>query len=181
MMKNILAFSASNSHNSINRQLLHVAISKIEGHHIHLADIRDYPMPLYSGDEEQLQGFPDAVKKLSLAFLQADAFVIAIPEHNGSMPAVFKNTIDWLSRFVPKDASLFGNKPVLLLSTSPGVRGGSTNLQTLRQIMPYWGAVVSGTFSLGDFYQTYVGGNLVPDQDHSLNTYIQQFSDCLLS
>jgi len=174
-MKNILAFSASNSTNSINLQLLSAAIGKLAGHEIQETDIRDYPMPMYSTVLEELEGFPETAKQLQSKFIQADAFVIAIPEHNGSMPAVFKNVIDWLSRLVGGGAPLFGDKPVLLMSTSPGPRGGITNLQTLTQIMPYWGADVSGTFSLGSFYENFSDGQLSEDKDQQLSEAIQKF------
>ena len=178
-MKNILAFSASNSKNSINKQLLTTAITQLEEYAIVKTDIRDYPMPLYSIDRENEDGFPESARELYAQFQQMDAFVIATPEHNGSMPAVFKNTIDWLSRLADSDIPLFGNKPVLLLSASPGPRGGATNLQTLTQIMPYWGADISGAFSLGSFYDNYSDGQLTAVEDQHLNEVMGEFVDKL--
>jgi len=178
-MKNILTFSASNSSNSINRQLLNAAVSKIAGQEVQETDIRDYPMPMYSTDLELQQGFPETAKVLRAQFAQADAFIFSIPEHNGSMPAVFKNVIDWLSRLADQENPLFASKPVLLLSTAPGPRGGMTNLQTLTQIMPFWGADVRGSFSLGSFQEHLSEGKLSADKDRQLSDTIQGFVSAL--
>ena len=174
-MKNVLAISASNSAESINRQLLTVAVKKITASAVNTVDIRDYPMPMYSSDLEGESGFPDTAKQLHDLFSQVDAFVISTPEHNGSMPAVFKNMIDWLSRMVSAESTLFSGKPVLLISTSPGPRGGATNLQTLTQIMPYWGGDIRGSYSLGSFYENFSDGCLIAGEDQKLSDLIDEF------
>ncbi len=147
---------ASNSSKSINRTLLDVVSEKIPHHQLTRVEVGDYAMPIFSSDIEEQQGFPETVKQVKALFDQHDAFIIASPEHNGSMPAVFKNFIDWLSRI--NETPMFAKKPVLLLSTSPGTRGGATNLQNLTHIMPYWGADVRDSFSVGSFYQNYTDG-----------------------
>ena len=174
-MKNIVAFSASNSNHSINRALLAIACESICGQRIINVDIRDYPMPIYSIDLQNNDGFPDTTLALKELFASADAFVIATPEHNGSMPAVFKNTIDWLSRMATKEAPIFGNKPVLLLSTSPGPNGGATNIKTLIQLMPWWGAKVAHHYSLGRFQEHVNENTLAPQEQLRLENIIDQF------
>lgn len=52
----------------------------------------------------------------------ADGVVIVTPEYNYSIPGVLKNAIDWASR--PAYASVFKDKPCLLVSTSGGALGG---------------------------------------------------------
>ena len=42
------------------------------------------------------------------------------PEYNNSIPGVFKNAIDWLSRPPADIARVFGGKPVALIGASPG-------------------------------------------------------------
>lgn len=172
-MKTILAFSASNSAHSINLQLLNTAIEKISAHSVLAIDIRDYPMPMYSIDKENDEGFPETTRELHAQFAVVDAFIFAIPEHNGSMPAVFKNTMDWLSRVGNRENPLLGGKPVLLLSTSPGPRGGATNLQTLTHIMPFWGADIRGSFSLGSFYEHFSDSQLSAEKEQQLNRVVQ--------
>ena len=81
-----------------------------------------------------------------------DAVIIACPEHNGAMPAAFKNLIDWGSRYANTQShKLFGDKPVLLLSTSPGPNGGASNLALLAQLLPFQGANIVGQYSRGSY------------------------------
>jgi chromate reductase, NAD(P)H dehydrogenase (quinone) len=180
IMKKILTVSASNSTNSINRTLLELASSKIEGHDVAMLDIRDYPMPFFSLDREATEGHPETAKQVRALFAQYDAFIIASPEHNGSIPAEFKNLLDWVSRLGDLQNPMFAtNKPVLLLSASPGPRGGATNLQTLTQIMPFWGADVRGSFSLGSFYDYFVDGKLHTEKEHALTSTVTAFINSL--
>ncbi|GAA6184004.1 MULTISPECIES: NAD(P)H-dependent oxidoreductase [Alteromonadaceae] len=179
-MKKILTVSASNSKNSINRTLLELASSKIEGHEVAMLDIRDYPMPFFSLDREQGEGYPETAKQVRALFAEYDAFIISSPEHNGSIPAEFKNLIDWVSRLGDLQNPMFAtNKPVLLLSTSPGPRGGATNIQTLAQLLPFWGADVKGSFSLGSFYEHYVDGKLSTEKDQELTNTVTAFVNAL--
>lgn len=174
-MKKICTFSASNSADSINRILLNIAAKKITVHEINAIDIRDYPMPMYSLDKENEDGFPATATQLRAIFSEHDAFIIAIPEHNGSMPAVFKNAIDWLTRLTDQQHAIFASKPVFLLSTSPGATGGSSNLKNLTQLMPWWGADVRGSFSLGSFYDNVSEGQLSLDHDRQLCGKMTEF------
>lgn len=179
-MKKILTISASNSKNSINKTLLELASSKIEGHKVTMLDILDYPMPFFSLDREESEGHPENAKKIRALFAEYDAFIIACPEHNGSMPAEFKNLIDWVSRLRDLQNPMFASKkPVLLLSTSPGPNGGATNIQTLTQLMPWWGADVKGSFCLGSFFDYFVDGKLNTEKDQELTSSVTDFINTL--
>ncbi len=80
-------------------------------------------IPLYDGDVEAERGVPDQVTALKDVVVAADGLLLVTPEYNNSMPGVFKNAIDWLSR-PPKDAGqVFGDKPVALMGATPGVGG----------------------------------------------------------
>jgi chromate reductase len=176
ILTKILTVSASNSKNSINRMLLELASSKIEGHDVAMLDIRDYPMPFFSLDREESEGHPETAKQVRALFAEYDAFIIASPEHNGGIPAEFKNLIDWVSRLGDLQNPMFATKkPVLLLSTSPGPNGGATNLQTLSQLMPWWGADIKGTYSLGRFYDYFVDGKLNAEKDQELTNVVTAF------
>jgi len=176
MMKKILTVSASNSKNSINRTLLALASSKVVGHEVAMLDIRDYPMPFFSVDREESEGHPETAKQVRALFAEYDAFIISSPEHNGGMPAEFKNVIDWVSRLGDLQNPMFATKkPVLLLSTSPGPNGGATNIQTLTQLMPWWGADIKGSYSLGSFYDYFVDGKLDPEKDQELTKSVTAF------
>jgi len=161
-MKKILAFSGSNSVNSINQQLVTIAGAFIEKAEVETINLRDYPAVIYGTEEESTNGFPDTIKALHEKMLQADGYLISSPEHNGSIPAVFKNTIDWLSRMGGKT---FNDKPTVFLATSPGARGGASVLAHLLAITPYQGANVIGGHGVGSYFDKVVDGELVAGTD----------------
>jgi len=76
-------------------------------------------IPLYDGDLESSQGVPPPVSALKDAIAAADGLLLATPEYNNSIPGVFKNTIDWLSRPSADIQRVFGGKPVALMGASP--------------------------------------------------------------
>src|SRR3546814_6190643 len=92
-----LAFSGSNSMFSINQEVI-----KYSTQFVHLScdimDLRAYEIPMFSIDEEQKKGFSNELMELYDTLISYDAYIIAIPEHNGNFPAFFKNIIDWLDR-----------------------------------------------------------------------------------
>ena len=77
-------------------------------------------IPLYDGDVEAAEGIPAAVNALKDAIAAADGLLLVTPEYNNSMPGVFKNAIDWLSRPSADIKRVFGNLPVALVGASPG-------------------------------------------------------------
>lgn len=161
----ILAIAGSNSENSINRQLVaHAAgLSRYEATVLDLTGFDD--VPIYSPARQQRDGFPAEIQEL-FALIQAhDGILLASPEYNGSMPAVLKNVIDWLSRIEMK---FLGNKPVLAMATSPGPNGGGTNLKNLLSLLPWWGAQLTGSYSLGKFYEHMSAGQLSNEETQKL-------------
>ena len=153
-MKKILAFSGSSSSKSINQKLVKSAVSLLDQCTATVIDIREFPLPIYSIDIEETNGIPENARKVRTMFSEHDGFIISCPENNGSMPAIFKNLIDWISRM---EGRIFQDKPVLLLSTSPGMGGGKTNLSNIETLMPWWGGIVVSTFSVGNFHDQFDG------------------------
>ncbi|WP_179020617.1 NADPH-dependent FMN reductase [Winogradskyella forsetii] len=151
-MKKVISIVGSNSQQSINKQLINYTYGLFEKAHVISIDLNDYVLPIYGIDFESENGIPAPVKRLDKLFNQADGFVVALAEHNGSYAAVFKNTIDWLSRVNMK---IWREKPMLLLATSPGGRGGATVLHTAKAYFPYLGSHVVADFSLPNFYDNF--------------------------
>ena len=156
-MKKIIGFAGSNHSASINQQLVQIGAKQLTEVEVEVIDLRDYAMPMYSQDLEKESGFPDGVTALQAKLDEADGYLIASPEHNGMVPAFFKNAIDWLSR---NNRTFLGSKPVVLLSTSPGAKGGATNLANLAHVLPYFGAKIVSSFSLPSFYEKAAEGNI---------------------
>jgi NAD(P)H-dependent FMN reductase len=75
--------------------------------------------------------------------------LVSLPEHNGTYSTAFKNVFDWVSRI--KDRTVWNEVPMLLMSTSPGGRGGAGVLEAAGKRFPFHGGNVVETFSLPFF------------------------------
>ncbi|WP_310994200.1 NADPH-dependent FMN reductase [Aequorivita marina] len=147
-MKKILVFAGSNSTTSINHKLVRYAASQINGHTAEVIKLTDYGLPFFSVDMEREEGFPENLKALNIKIQEADALIVSVNEHNGSISAFFKNTLDWLSRL---DRKFLLEKKVLLMSTSTGKRGGAGALEYMNYILPKYGANIVESFSFPSF------------------------------
>ncbi len=150
-MKKILAFAGSNSSTSINHKLVKYVASEIKEHEIMVLNLNSYTMPMYSEDEEK-KGFPAMAMGLKKEISEADALIISVNEHNGSFGAFFKNIVDWLSRL---DRNFLEGKKILLMSTSPGKRGGLSSLEYAKGIFPRFGGEIIESFSFPSFYDNF--------------------------
>lgn len=151
-MKRIVTIAGTNSQKSINRNLLSYTASLLENVELVHVDLNDYLVPIYGVDYEAENGIPSKVIELDQILNTADGFLIALAEHNGTYTAVFKNILDWLSR---TNIKVWRDKPTLLLSTSPGGRGGITVLQAAVNYFSYLGANVIANFSLPSFFDNF--------------------------
>lgn len=158
----ILAFAGSTSSKSINRQLANHAASLVPGGEVTELDIRSFDLPIYSQDEEENEGIPEAAHQFLDLIRGHDAIVVSLAEHNGSYTAAFKNLYDWTSRIEQK---LWGDKPMLLLSTSPGGRGAATVMEAAQATFPRMGADLKASFSLPSFYDHYDPASGISDPE----------------
>lgn len=162
----ILAFGASTSSTSINRQLANHAAGLVPGADVTNLDLASFDLPLFSADEETRNGIPPDAGRFLETIRAHDAIVISMAEHNGSYAAAFKNLYDWTSRI---EGKLWSDKPMLLLSTSPGGRGGATVLAEAAGKFPRMGADLRGTFSLPSFHEHYSAAQGITDPDLAAN------------
>lgn len=151
-MKKLLAFGASNSSDSINKQLAKYASKQFGNVTVDLLDLNDYEMPIYSKDREKKDGFPQLAHDFYKKIGDADFILISFAENNGNFSTAFKNILDWASRI---NSKTFQEKPMLLLATSPGAWGGGTVLDIALKRMPFQGGVVKGSFSLPSFNENF--------------------------
>ena len=177
-MKKVLAFSGSLSDASINHKLVEYTHSQIEDLDVNVIRLSSYEAPLYAMEREKNGGIPKPIQELRKLFDEVDGFMISTPEYNGSVPAGFKNTIDWISRM---EGKIFQDKPVLLMATSPGGRGGKSVLDHLSAAIPFWGANLIGPFSLPKFNENF-SGSMPSEPFHSeLKSLINEFEQAVLS
>ena len=148
----LLAFAASSSRKSINKHLVIYAASLLEGADVEVLDLNDYELPLFSVDKEVELGNPALAKAFLLKVASSDAVIISFAEHNGSYSAAYKNLFDWCSRMGQK---VFHDKPLVLLSTSPGARGGASVLTTAINSAPFFAGRVKASLSIPSFYDNF--------------------------
>jgi chromate reductase, NAD(P)H dehydrogenase (quinone) len=154
-MMRLFSFAASLRRESLNRKLIHLAEQAAEraGATLDHADFHEFDMPIYDGDVEAASGIPAGAQKLRERFLGCDAFMIASPEYNYSIPGTLKNAIDWASRVTP---FAWRDKPGLLLSASPSLVGGNRGLWAIRVPLEGTGApLFPDMFSLPSAHQAF--------------------------
>ncbi|WP_027377913.1 NADPH-dependent FMN reductase [Kaistella palustris] len=147
----ILAFAGSSSSTSRNLELVKYVLKDFTEHDINLLDLNDFDMPVFSVDREK-NGYPQAAHDFLKAIGECDAIICSLAEHNRSYTAAFKNVFDWASRIHVK---VWQDKPMFLLSTSPGGYGGGNVMATAQKFFPQFGADIRETFSLPKFIENF--------------------------
>ena len=151
-MSSILTFGASTSSKSINQRLASYTVGQIKTGSANIINLNDFEMPIYSIDREQQSGIPPEAHRFKELVKDAQGIIISLAEHNGSYSAAFKNILDWSSRI---EKSMWHQKPMFLMSTSPGARGGATVLELAVSRFPYMDGNVVAHFSLPSFNQNF--------------------------
>jgi chromate reductase, NAD(P)H dehydrogenase (quinone) len=136
----LLFFAGSARTGSLNRKLAAYAHSLAiqNGHSADLIDLGDYPLPVYNADLQNAEGIPENARKLKALIGEYQGVFIASPEYNASVPAMLKNTLDWLSRIKDEGEQplqLFKTRVWAISSASPSLHGGARGLIALRQVL----------------------------------------------
>ena len=182
-MKKIVAFGASSSKNSINKELAKYAASRVPESTYEMIDLLDFEMPIYSEDRESEQGVPGLAFKFKKIIKDSDGIVISFAEHNGVYTSAFKNILDWISVI---EKVVWCNKPMFLLATSNGARGAKTVLEIAHARFSLENSNEIPTFSLPKYNENFdkvrgiTDGELLDKFENSLETiFIKKFAyDC---
>ncbi len=176
-MKKIIAFAGSNSKTSINKQLAVYASSLVEDVEVEILDLNDFNLPLYGIDLENEKGIPEDAHRFLNLIKSSDGIVLSLAEHNGAYATVFKNLFDWMSRI---DAKLWSEKPMLLMATSPGARGGATVLEIAKGRFQYMGGNIVSDFSFPSFGNNFSEGKIINEElNADLKTRVEKFQNSL--
>lgn len=176
-MKTIIAFAGSNSSTSINKQLATYAAQLVTNVTVKILDLNNFEMPIYSSDREKENGLPQLAKDFVAEIKNADGIVISLAEYNGAYTGAFKNIFDWASRVEQKT---FLGKPMLLMATSPGARGGLSVLEMASDRFPRHNANIVGKFSLPSFNDNFSEGKITNQGlNKALLELVKQFENSL--
>ena len=176
-MKNIIAFAGSNSKTSINKQLAEYAVSLVEHVETTVLDLNDFELPVYGMDLENEKGIPDNAHRFLEAIKSSDGIVLSLAEHNGAYSTVFKNLFDWMSRI---DGKLWSEKPMLLMASSPGARGGASVLEIAKGRFPFMGGNIVADFSFPSFGDNFKDEKVINDElDFKLKSKVEVFQKAL--
>ena len=179
-MVHIVGISGSLRKHSFNAGLLRAAAEAVpEGCTLAVESING--IPLYNGDVEETEGIPAAVSDLKERIAAADGLLLVTPENNNSIPGVFKNAIDWISRPPEDRRQIFGNLPIGLMGATPGTFGTAFSQYAWLPVLRVLGAQVwSGRLrwisgAMGKFDEE---GNLADDGvKKQLTKYMSGFAD----
>jgi len=178
-MKKVIVFGGSNSKKSINKALAIYASQFLKDINCDILDLNDFDLPLFGVDLEESVGFPKDALKFNELLEGTDGIILSLAENNGSYSTAFKNLFDWLSRI---EGKVWRNKPMLLLSTSPGARGGITVLEAAKSRFPYMGGNIIESMSLPSFYENFKEGKIIDEElNHKLRLKVQTFEKQLLN
>ena len=100
--------------------------------------LADFPLPIYDGDLETKSGVPKHAVNLKRMIGSHDGVLMITPEYNSSVPALLKNTIDWISRVQDTHETrgqVFRDRPFAIAAASAGRLGGTRALAALRLIL----------------------------------------------
>jgi chromate reductase, NAD(P)H dehydrogenase (quinone) len=136
----LLFFAGSAREGSYNKRLARLAqhIAQANGVEGVFVDLRDYAMPLYSGDLEAEQGPPVAAREFKALLGEYQGIFVASPEYNSSITPLLKNTLDWVTRVRGNGESgleVYKSRVFAISGTSPGYYGAMRSLLHLRQIL----------------------------------------------
>lgn len=136
----LLFFAGSARKRALNKKLARLGrhIAEANGIEAVFVDLADYHMPIYHGDLEEAEGPPERAIAFTALLAEYDGVFIATPEYNSSIPALLKNTLDWVSRVRGhglSGAEVFKTRVFAISAASPGYYGGMRSLLTLRQIL----------------------------------------------
>lgn len=120
---------------SVNRKVMGL-VEELLPSHININWATPSLLPFYDPDLEK-KGVPEPVELFFKQFINSDGVIISCPEYNHSIPAVLKNSIDWLSRSPNKPLD---GMPIMILSATTGLLGGARMQYDLRRVLDAVGA-----------------------------------------
>jgi len=98
----------------------------------------DFALPIFDGDLQAKSGVPKNAISLKRMMAAHHGILLVTPEYNSSIPALLKNSIDWVSRVQDPNENrgqVFRERAFAIASASEGRLGGTRALAALRLIL----------------------------------------------
>ena len=144
---------------------------------VNVLDLNNFELPLYGIDYEIEHGIPGNAHKFLDLIKSSNGIVLSLAEHNGSYSVAFKNIFDWMSRI---ESNLWNDKPMLLMTTAPGGRGGMTVMNIAKEKFPFMGGNIVSNFSLPFFAKNFSEGEIIDEEfDNQLKEAVSEFKQAL--
>lgn len=136
----ILVIPGSLRSGSLNAKLASTVAHElaVAGAEVTRLSLADFPLPIYDGDLHLKSGVPKHAINLKRMIGAHHGVLIVTPEYNSSVPALVKNTIDWVSRVQDPHETrgqVFRERVFAIAAASGGRLGGSRALAALRLIL----------------------------------------------
>ncbi|MBR0758437.1 NAD(P)H-dependent oxidoreductase [Bradyrhizobium jicamae] len=136
----ILVIPGSLRSGSLNAKLAAVIAHALAqaGADVTRISLADYPLPIYDGDLQAKSGVPKHAVDLKRMLGAHHGVLLVTPEYNSSVPALVKNTIDWISRVQDPHESrgqVFRDRAFAIAAASGNRLGGTRALAALRLIL----------------------------------------------
>jgi len=136
----ILVIPGSLRTGSLNARLAAAVAHQLalSGAEVTRISLSDFPLPIFDGDLQAKSGVPKHAVNLKRMLGAHHGVLIVTPEYNSSVPALVKNTIDWISRVQDPHETrgqVFGERVFAIASASGGRLGGTRALAALRLIL----------------------------------------------
>ena len=150
----ILVIPGSLRSGSLNARLAAAIAHELaqSGAEVTRISLSDFPLPIYDGDLQAKSGVPKHAVNLKRMIGAHHGVLIVTPEYNSSVPALVKNTIDWISRVQDPHETrgqVFRERVFAIAAASGGRLGGTRALAALRLILTACHAtVVPNQFAL---------------------------------
>jgi len=136
----ILVIPGSLRSGSLNARLAAAVAHELvqSGTEVTRISLSDFPLPIYDGDLQAKSGVPKHAVNLKGMIGAHHGVLILTPEYNASVPALVKNTIDWISRVQDPHETrgqVFRERVFAIAAASGNRLGGTRALAALRLIL----------------------------------------------
>src|SRR5712672_38074 len=181
----ILVIPGSLRSGSLNAKLAAVAAHELaqSGVEVTRISLSDFALPIYDGDLQGRSGVPKNAINLKRMIGAHHGVLIVTPEYNSSVPALVKNTIDWVTRVQDAHESrgqVFRERAFAIAAASESRLGGSRALAALRLILSACHAtVIPNQLALSFADQAYDDMDRLkhPADIEALNALVRQLID----